>query len=599
MKKVNDEKIIDLKRKKIKTRNLKKIFPFYTKHKKLFIPLVFIIVITGIIEIFQPICAAKGWSYLAGGEFEPAIKYMLIMFILGIVNILFRIIYGFLHVKMNLKIKYDLTNKVISSINTTKIKVLDGIGLGSISDKMSNDIAQVSQVFFDVMNIIFEIITNTVFLIYIAFLNVYMFLVIVAYIVLLYIVCTFRARNWIRGQQVAKKAHDNARISFFEQISGIRDVKLLNIAESFTNFSNKKYQYALKVEEKIYFNRNLFRRGEAALALIFEIAFMLFGILFIDKNMLTLAGLLIIYMYYGKIESLVSYLTNAKELTADGEVSATRIFEIIDGYEKETFGNKEIENFTGNIQLENVEFGYNDDMPVLSDLNMKFENGKMTAIVGKSGAGKTTILNLIAKLYDINSGNILFDGISIKELTKQSIRGNVCEVSQSPYIFNATIKENLLFAKPEATEEELINALKQAEIYDDIDQMPNKLDTQIGERGVKLSGGQRQRIAIARLLLKDAKVIVFDEATSALDNNNQKEIVKLLNSLKNDKTIIIVAHRLSTIVGSDKIYMLNKGKVLAEGNHNWLMKNCKEYKQLYKFEEEKAKDIIEENWINF
>ena len=152
----------------------------------------------------------------------------------------------------------------------------------------------------------------------------------------------------------------------------------------------------------------------------------------------------------------------------------------------------------------------------------------------------------------------------------------------------------MLFAKPEATEEELIAVLKQAEIYDDVLQMPNGIDTQIGERGVKISGGQRQRIAIARLLLKDAKVIVFDEATSALDNNNQKEIVKLLNSLKHDKTIIIVAHRLSTIVGSDKIYMLSEGKVLAEGKHDWLMKNCAEYKQLYKLEEEKAKDNIEE-----
>lgn len=531
---------------------------------------------------------------MAGGEFELAIRYMLIMFVLGFINILLKVLYGFLHVKMNLKIKYDLLNKVITSINATKMKVLDSIGLGSISDRMSSDIAQVSQVFFDVISIIFEIITNVVFLVYIAFLNIYMFFVILVYIVLLYIVCTFRSRNWIRGWQITKKALDNARISFFEQISGIRDVKLLNITESFTNFSNKKYQYALKVEEKISFNWNLFRRAEAMLALIFELAFMMFGVLFVEKSMLTLAGLLIIYMYYGKIEMLVSYLTNVKELTADGEVSATRIFEIVEGYEKETFGNKELENFSGNIKLENVEFGYNDETTVLDNLNMEFENGKMTAIVGKSGAGKSTILSLIAKLYDIKSGDILFDGVSISELTKNSIRGNVCEVSQSPYIFNASIRENLLFTKPEATEEELIAVLKQAEIYDDVLQMPDGIDTQIGERGVKISGGQRQRIAIARLLLKDAKVIVFDEATSALDNNNQKEIVKLLNSLKYDKTIIIVAHRLSTIVGSDKIYMLSEGKVLAEGKHDWLMKNCEEYKQLYKLEEEKAKDNIEE-----
>lgn len=594
MKKTNEEKIIDLKKQKIKTNNLKKVLPYYMKHKGLFIAIILTILASGIIGIFEPIHAAKGWAYLAEGEFELAIKYMLIMLSLGFVNILLRGLTGFLGTKMIVKMRYDLTNKMVSSINSTKMKVLDGVGLGTIADRMGTDIVKVSQVYFQILGVTFGIITNIVFIVYIAFLNIYMFFVILAYIILLYIVCTFKSRTWIRGRKITKKAHDAARISYFEQISGIRDVKLLNISESFTNFSNKKFQNALKIEEKIDLKRNIFRRTELALALIFEVAFMLFGVLFVERSMLTLAGLLIIYMYHGKVEGLVSGLANVKEFTADGEISATRIFEVIDGYEKETFGNKELENFSGNIKLENVEFGYNDETTVLDNLNMEFENGKMTAIVGKSGAGKSTILSLIAKLYDIKSGDILFDGVSIGELTKNSIRGNVSEVSQSPYIFNASVRENLLFAKPEATEEELIAVLKQAEIYDDVLQMPNGIDTQIGERGVKISGGQRQRIAIARLLLKDTKVIVFDEATSALDNNNQKEIVKLLNSLKHDKTIVIVAHRLSTIVGSDKIYMLSEGKVLAEGKHDWLMKNCAEYKQLYKLEEEKAKDNIEE-----
>jgi len=591
--KKEQEKVIDLKRRNIKSKNLKKVFPLYAKHKGLFIFLAIIVIVQGVLGIFEPIFAAKGWAFLADGQFELAIKYMLIMFAIGLVGILLRGLNDFLYTKMTLKIKYDLTDKMINSINSTKMKVLDGVGLGEIADRMSTDISKVSQVYFDILGIIFAMITNVVFLIYIAFLNIYMFFVILVYILLLYIVCTLRSRNWIRGWQIIKKSHDQARISYFEQISGIRDVKLLNITESFTDFSNKKFKYALGIEEKINFNRNLFRRVETALALIFEVVFMLFGVLFVEKAVLTLAGLLIIYIYRGKIEKLVSGITNVKEFTADGEISATRIFEIIDGYEKETFGDRELQNFSGNIQLKDVSFGYNKDVSVLNNLNMEFKNGEVTAIVGKSGAGKTTILNLIAKLYDINQGDILFDGISISKLTKNSIRGNVAEVSQSPYIFNASIRENLLFTKPEATEEEIIDALKKAEIYNDVLQMPNGVDTQIGERGVKLSGGQRQRIAIARLLLKDSKVIVFDEATSALDNNRQKEIVELLNSFKKDRTVIIVAHRLSTIVGSDRIYMLGDGQVIAEGKHDWLMHNCQEYRQLYKLEEEKARDGIE------
>ncbi|MBR4124324.1 MAG: hypothetical protein IKR12_01995, partial [Clostridia bacterium] len=216
MKKTNEEKIIDLKRRKIKTKNLKKILPLYTKHKGLFICLLLVVIISGIIGIVEPIHAAKGWAYLAEGEFELAIKYMLIMFALGFVNVILRGFNDFLCVKMNLKIKFDLTNKIITAINDTKMKVLDGIGLGAITDRMSTDIGRVSQVYFDILGIFFGIITNVVFLVYIAFLNIYMFFVILVYIVLLYIVCTFRSRNWIRGWQITKKAHDIARISYFE-----------------------------------------------------------------------------------------------------------------------------------------------------------------------------------------------------------------------------------------------------------------------------------------------------------------------------------------------------------------------------------------------
>ena len=228
--------------------------------------------------------------------------------------------------------------------------------------------------------------------------------------------------------------------------------------------------------------------------------------------------------------------------------------------------------------------------PVLKGVDISFEPGKMTAIVGKSGSGKTTILSLISKLYDANSGEILLDGKNINTLTENSIHSNIGEISQAPYIFNASIKQNLLFVKPDATDDDLVKVLKDAQIYKDISKMPNGMDTEIGENGVKLSGGQKQRVAIARLLLMDSKVIIFDEATSALDNNSQNKIVEMLERYKDQKTIIIVAHRLSTIVNADKIYMLDDGKVIANGTHKQLMKNCKEYYNLYKLEEENAKE---------
>lgn len=307
-----------------------------------------------------------------------------------------------------------------------------------------------------------------------------------------------------------------------------------------------------------------------------------------------LTGFLVIYSYYGRVEGLVQYISSLKEHLADGEISASRVFDIIENFPKEEYGTEEIENFSGKVEIKDVTFSYDKEIDVLRGVNMIFEPSKVTAIVGKSGSGKSTILGLLAKLYDIKKGEILFDDKNIQSLTENSIRSNIGVVSQSPYIFNTTIRQNLLFIKPDATEKEMVDVLKQAQIYSDIKKLPLGIDSEIGENGIKLSGGQKQRLAIARLLLKDSKVIVFDEATSALDNENQNKIVGVLEKLKKTRTIIIVAHRLSTIVGADKIYVIEDGKNIAEGTHRELMKTCESYKELYELEEQSVQSFDEQ-----
>jgi len=216
---------------------------------------------------------------------------------------------------------------------------------------------------------------------------------------------------------------------------------------------------------------------------------------------------------------------------------------------------------------------------------------KTTAIIGKSGSGKSTMLSLIGKLYDPTSGKILIDGTNLNDLTEDSLRNAIGIVNQNPYIFNASIKNNMKYVKPDATEKEIWEALDKAEIGDFVRELDDGLDSMVGENGVKVSGGQKQRLAIARVLLKGNKVLVFDEATSALDNSSQSKIVEELDALKDDHTIIVVAHRLSTIVNADNIVVLDDGKILAEGTHKQLMQNCELYKNLY-LEEEKKKQII-------
>lgn len=580
---------LSVKTKKVKSHNLRKVLPLYAKHKGLLTVLIIFIIGSGVLGILAPVYGANTLASLATKDFDGAVKKSIIFLILNVLRVLLNGLNDFLYLKINLKIRYDITAILIDSINHTKMKKLDTERLGVLAERLSSDVNEVSDAYLDMLDVVFNILTNVVFLFYIAFLNFYIFLILLGYVLVLYIVCTIRSRIVIRGRKITKKANEIARSCYIEQISAIRDVKLLGISRNITNYSNSKLRTALNTEMSVNTKRNVIRRLQVLLSIAFEFLFINLGVIFMRMDALLVAGFLVIYNYYGRIESLITFISSFKEYKTDGEVAATRIFEVIEDYEKEQFGCQKLTDFKGNITLSHVDFEYNPGEPVLRDLSISFEPGQMTAIVGKSGSGKTTILSIISKLYDINAGEILLDGVNMKDIDEESIHTNIGEISQVPYIFNTSIKQNLLFVKPSASDEELVQVLKDAQIYDDIMEMPNGIDTEIGENGVKISGGQKQRIAIARLLLTGSKVIVFDEATSSLDNSSQNRIVEMLERYKSDHTIIIVAHRLSTIVGADKIYMLDGGRAIACGTHRELMRNCAEYKKLYKLEEDAGK----------
>jgi ABC-type multidrug transport system fused ATPase/permease subunit len=238
----------------------------------------------------------------------------------------------------------------------------------------------------------------------------------------------------------------------------------------------------------------------------------------------------------------------------------------------------------GDFELKNVSFAYNKKKKVLKNISFKVKHNQTVGFVGKSGSGKSTIFSLLAKLYDVSEGEILIDGVNINELDRDSIRGNISIITQSPYIFNASIRENLTLVKEGLTEKDMIKACKMACLHDFVMSLPDGYDTLVGEGGMTLSGGQRQRLAIARALVQNTEIILFDEATSALDNETQESIQKAINNMKNKYTILIIAHRLSTIVNSDNIYVINNGKVEASGSHKELLKTNKYYKKLYNLE---------------
>ena len=267
-----------------------------------------------------------------------------------------------------------------------------------------------------------------------------------------------------------------------------------------------------------------------------------------------------------------------------GLSGAKRVMPIIDNKPtiREKDNAKKLSVKDGKISFKNISFNYSlDEDQILKNINLDFQGKKMTALVGHSGAGKSTILNLIPRFYDANSGDIKIDNESIYEFSLFSLRENISLVSQDTTLFDDTVKNNIAYAKSDATMEEIIEAAKFSFANEFIEKLPNKYDTLIGENGVRLSGGQKQRLSIARALLKKSKIILLDEATSSLDAETESKIQKAINFLTVGRTTIVIAHRLSTILNSDKIYVIKEGSIVGEGKHDDLLVSSKEYKNFY------------------
>ena len=242
----------------------------------------------------------------------------------------------------------------------------------------------------------------------------------------------------------------------------------------------------------------------------------------------------------------------------------------------------------GNLRFDHVRFGYEKDRPILKDVSFTLASGHSIAIVGPSGSGKSTIINLIPRLYDVWAGSVSFDGVDVRRLDLGFLRGQVGVVSQETYLFNGSIRDNLLYAKPGATEAEMEAALKKANIWEFVQNQPEGLDAMVGNRGLKLSGGEKQRLSIARVLLKDPTIFIFDEATSALDSISEQKIQEAIDPIIQSRTSILIAHRLSTILAADEILVVKDGQIVERGQHRDLVARDGVYRELYETQFSKA-----------
>ncbi len=320
------------------------------------------------------------------------------------------------------------------------------------------------------------------------------------------------------------------------------------------------------------------------------------GLLMMKYNSdLTVGDISVLVALLGRMYGPVNSLLNIQVEWIRSMALFTRIFEYFDMP-------VEIQNApdavvpataNGNVVFKNVQFSYNPERQILKNVNFELKSGNSIAIVGPSGSGKSTIINLIPRLYDVCGGEVTFDGIDVRKLDLEFLRRNIGIVSQETYLFNGTIRENLLYAKPDATEEELIEACKKANIYDFVQNQEQGLDTMVGNRGLKLSGGEKQRISIARILLKDPVLFIFDEATSALDSISEKKIQEAIDPIIHSRTSILIAHRLSTILAADEILVIKDGEIAERGTHSELLDDGGIYQELY--ETQFGKALVQEN----
>ncbi len=283
-------------------------------------------------------------------------------------------------------------------------------------------------------------------------------------------------------------------------------------------------------------------------------------------------------LFYTPITGLAQLLENAQQALA----AAERVLEILDAQSdvKDRPGAVPLPPVRGHVRFEDVSFAYQDGIPVLENISFEVKPGQMIALVGPTGVGKTTLTQLLARFYDPSAGRITIDGHDVRDVTQESLHAQMGMVLQDTFLFNGTVAENIAYARPDATREEIIQAAQRAQVYDDILDMPNGLDTQVGERGTRLSGGQKQRIAIARAILRDAPILILDEATASVDLQTEAQIQKAIQGLTGSRTIFAIAHRLSTIRRSDLILVFENGRIVQRGTHEELVREDGMYRKL-------------------
>ena len=511
---------------------------------------------------------------------------------MGIIQLFIDLIYNKLQMEFVRQGSYDLYNKII---NLPAIAFED-MGVGELTNRLNNDLERIISLIQRIIDLASRFILAICILIYAFVISVFVGLELIAFGIVMYLLANVYYPKIKKIQEEISKQSDKYIKKATEDFIGIREIRALGIKDSVSNRmkeiidSRIDKEFSIERTIQVYYSLN-----NILYFILFFIMFLTIGTLIFTGHTVFALFLImqnLIMRFDSAIESLSDFGVNYNKVI----VSLRRIDDILNNklYKDDEFGDRIINESSVKITFKDVKFKYRKgEKYTLNGLSMIIKPHQKVAIVGKSGQGKSTIFNLLMRYFDIKHGSIKINDIDIKDLSEDSLRSTLSIIRQDPYLFNQSIFDNFKMVKEDVTLKEVREVCKKAYIDDYIMSLPKKYNTIIGEGGVNLSGGQKQRIAIARTLLKNTKVILFDEATSALDNESQEYIKKTIDDLVKTHTIIIVAHRLSTIMDADVIHLIDGGKVVESGNHDKLMKKSKLYKHLYNPEVIDKDEVLE------
>lgn len=575
---------------------LLRIFSYLKPYRKQLLLVLTAILCSAVMSLMPSVLTGKIIDEgLIAQNLHKLILFILLSFGVTLAANLIGILESYLNTWIAQHITFDMRNAMYRHLQTMSQRFFTTNNQGDIITRMTSDISGVQQI---ITSTLTSILSNAITLIaalVLMFRENWILALIGALIVPLFTIPTRRAgkNRWaITRKSQACSDEINGILNETLSVSGQLLVKLFGMErreyERYESVNRKMIN--LNIRESMagrWFRMVLSTFTSIGPMLIYLVG----GIIMMHYDpTLTVGQITVLVALLGRMYMPVNQLLNIQVDWIRSMAMFTRIFEYFDmpAEIQDAPDAKAPETVRGEVEFRHVQFQYNPEREILKDINFRLEQGKCFAIVGPSGSGKSTLVNLIPRLYDVTGGAVLFDGTDVRELPLEFLRQNIGIVSQETYLFNGTIRENLLYAKPDATESELIEACKRANIYAFVEKQEKGLDTVVGNRGLKLSGGEKQRISIARILLKDPALMIFDEATSALDSISEQMIQDAIEPLIATRTSILIAHRLSTILAADEILVIKDGEIAERGTHSELVGSGGVYTQLYETQFRKA-----------